>query len=452
VSQRRVAAAGAVSLAAYALLAVLSHSAVSWTVRMWALFAIVAITTAVPFVLMRTDRHEATTDSTDAASARLALGCAVAFGIAAAIALPIFAGDFWYYLAEGRLGAAGANVYTERLTAAALDSLPVPPNAWSITMPYGPAWVWIGTGLSRLTAPHVAWEFAAYKAVMFAAWATMLGLVYRSQRDAPASQLRSVFYLGWLPFPLVAAVAEAHNDIVMVALAVGWMIYGTAASAWPLAASLLVKYVSAPIVALAAADAVLRKSRQMLIVIGAVIVVALIIAVYWQDGALLAGLERNRAWRIYTPVALMDWLVRAKHIPPIAATIAIAVWRLLLGVLVVWYGWRYRRAPSRTSRAALSAVILMAIVLGSGYMHMHYFLWVLPGMVVASDRLLTVLAGPYVVLLPFMQILRLSEIGFSTPLRLTATLQMLVVAFWMVCAWRWWRRSPRRSPPEIRLA
>src|SRR5687767_5904288 len=107
---------------------------------MWALFAVVVVTTAIPFAIRNADRDDATPGAT---YARLAFGYAVAFGIAAAIASPIFAGDFWYYLAEGRLGAAGANVYTERLTAAALDSLPVPPNAWPITMPYGPGWVWI---------------------------------------------------------------------------------------------------------------------------------------------------------------------------------------------------------------------------------------------------------------------------------------------------------------------
>lgn len=438
---RRVKQAGAVSLTAYAVWAVLSYSATNGPIWMWAIFAVLVVTTAIPFAVMNAGR-----ETPGAAHARLALGYAVAFGIAAAIATPIFAADLWYYLAEGRLGAAGANVYTERLTAAALDSLPVPPNAWPITMPYGPGWVWIGTGLSRLTAPNVVWEFAAYKAVMFAAWLTTLGLVYRSQRDAPASQFRSVLYLGWLPFPLIAAVAEAHNDIVMVALATGWVISGTAASTWPLAASLLVKYASAPILALAVVDAVLRRTRQMIVVIGAAIAAALVIAVYWQDGALVAGLQRNQAWRIYTPVALMDWLVRAEHIPPIAATITNAMWRIALAGLVCWYAWRYRLAPSRSSRAALCAVIMIAIVLGSGYMHMHYLFWVLPPMLVASDRFLTMLAGPYIVLLPFMQVLRLSGTDFSTPLRLTATLQMLVVACWIVGAWRW--RGARVDPAD----
>jgi hypothetical protein len=79
---------------------------------------------------------------------------------------------------------------------------------------------------------------------------------------------------------------------------------------------------------------------------------------------------------------------------------------------------------------------MLAIVLSSGYMHTHYFLWVLPGLLLASDAFLLLLAGPYLVLLPFMQVIRVSGIGLSTPFRLTATLQLLVLACWIAGAWR----------------
>jgi len=433
---RRIHLSGTVSLAAYGLLTAISYTSIAHEAKMWLYLFTIGVTTLSPMVLWSLWRRAHLPAGDDAL--RLPLRYATAFGTVAACALPIFGADFWYYLAEGRLGASGANVYTERLTSAAMHDLPVPTDAILITMPYGPAWVWIGTALSGLVGPRVAWEFAAYKAVMFAGWLATLHLVCGALRDSPRLQLRSVLLLGWLPFPIIAAVGDAHNDIVMVALMTTWLARGSAASTWALVASALVKYASAPIVALAVVDGLVRRSSRTLLVLGAAIGVALVVAVvYWQDGALIAGLQRNRAWRQYTPVALMDWLVRAQGFPVILATIGKLIWRVALGGLVLWYGYRYWRAPSRLTIAALSAAVLVAVVLGAGYLHTHYFLWILPAVLLSNDRFLTALTAPYVLLLPFMQIQRISVIGMSTPFRLTVTLNVLVVGCWIAYACRW---------------
>jgi hypothetical protein len=52
----------------------------------------------------------------------------------------------------------------------------------------------------------------------------------------------------------------------------------------------------------------------------------------------------------------------------------------------------------------------------------------------ARGRVAAQLAAPYVLFLPFMQILRISGY-FSTPFRLTVTLNLLVATCWIGGAW-----------------
>ena len=425
---------GAVSLAAYALLAIVSYSDVPHGVRMAMYAGIMLVTTASPAWLLARTRSGETPPDPRAAS--IALRFAVGFGVLCAIARPIFGADFWYYLAEGRLAAGGGNVYTETLTEWAISGLPIQDFTRTVTMPYGPAWVWISTALSSATGPRLVWEFAAYKSVLFVSWLLTLWLVQRFVRATPGAQFRAVLLLGWLPLPLIASLVDGHNDIVMVVLMTAWLVSGRAGSAWALVGSMLVKYVSAPIVAIAVLDGVLQRSTRMLVALGlAVAATAVVIAVYWQDGALFAGLQQHLEWRIYTPYALFDWFVRARGLPPQLATAGIFTTRALLAAMVVWYAWRFLRAPSPGTRAALVTMTLVAFTLGARRLWSHYLLWFLPALVIASDRLLMALTGPFIALMPFMHVLRISNI-LNSPGRLTFMLYLGVVSSWVVIAYR----------------
>ena len=444
-SGQRIRSYGAVSLLTYALLTSVSHSSIPYGPKVWLFLVLITIATASPLVLFILMNRTGSAGSPRDAQA--ALRYAMAFGVVSAMATTVFGADFWYYLAEGRLGASGGNVYREVLTAEAINNLPVADRDLNTTMPYGPLWTWISTLVSAIVAPHVGLEFAAYKGLMFAAWLATLRLVYDALADSSALQFRAVLLLGWMPFPLIAGVVDAHNDMVMVALVTFWLVRGTGIGAVALVGSALIKYVSAAIVPLAVFDAVITRSGRVLFVLGlAIAAAAIVIFLYWQDGALIAGLRRNQAWRQYTPIGLLDWMVRAQVFPEILATIGKAVWRVALLGLVVWYADRHRRAPSPSSRAAVAAALFVAIALGAGYMHTHYFLWVLPAVLLASDRFLMGLAIPYVLWLPFMQLLRVSGGGLSTPFRLTATLNLLVVLCWIAYAWFSLRRRRFSTP------
>ena len=426
--QQQAHACGVLTLGSYVFLTVLSYSSVAHELRMWALLAVVSIATLSPLWLLSRRASLLATEE----DSRVALYYALAFGTLCALAVPIFARDLWYCIAEGRLAASGGNVYTQRLTEAALNELPVAPGARPLTMPYGPGWVWISVVLSRLTAPRVTAEFAAYKAVMFAGWLTMLLVVYGRFARAPALQLRSVVILGWLPFSLISAVAEAHNDIVMVGLMTIWIVRGTATSAWALAASILVKYATAPLTVLAGVDAMARRSTRTLVALAvATAVVLLVLFGYWQDGALVDGLERNLEGSLYTPVAMIEELFHAGLFSVGVATVMKATWRVLLVGLVGLYAWRYRNTSSVTLRAALTTVVFAALLLGAPYIHPHYLLWSLPGLLLSRDRFLMALFGPFILLMPFMQILRVSQIGMSTAFRLTALLHLLLAVYWI---------------------
>jgi hypothetical protein len=93
--------------------------------------------------------------------------------------------------------------------------------------------------------------------------------------------------------------------------------------------------------------------------------------------------------------------------------------------------------------------LFLAMVLGAPYMHTHYLLWVLPGLLLGSNQFLMVLAGPFILLMPFMQILRVSEIGMSTEFRLTASLHLLAVVCWIAYGLMYQARANESRPEPL---
>ena len=382
--------------------------------------ALLAMLTAIPAWLLSTP-HATEND------ARAAMRWAVLFGLLCVAALPTFGRDFWLYLAQGRHAALGANVYTEPMSPAAIAGVPLNDTAIGLTMTYGPLWVVISRALSTIAEGRLVWEFALYKLLFFAAWLFVIWQLVRSM-EAATDRWRAVLVLGWLPGSLLNAVADAHNDTVFVALLTIWLVdqrLGTMG----LIASVLMKYTTAPLIALAAVAAIRQRSFAVLagLVVGAGLVAA-ILAVYWQEGALIAGLSRNRLLLFYTPVSLIQHLGLPDPIEPIV----VLAWRAILAGVVLAYGVSYWRQPTASAFAGWVTVTLFAVVMASPYMFPHYLLWVLPSLLLSRDRLLMMAVGPLLVLLPFVQVVRrIAPLALYSHRRLTLGLWVGVLLCWV---------------------
>jgi hypothetical protein len=355
---------------------------------------------------------------------------ALLLGVCCALIPPNISRDFWYYLAIGRDASAGVNVYTTRLSDAAVAGLPLESGLYrSMTAPYGPVWVWLSAGLSSIVGSSRL-GYVGYKLLMFAAWAITLWLVYRALEDSERHQRRAVIVLGIVPLLPVETLINGHNDIVMVALLTPWLVRPD--QSWWLAASVLVKFVTAPLFVVAGIDALARRStRAVAGVVLSTVAASLIILWYWQDGALLAQARVSRSWELFTPAAVLSWGAQAEFWPFWVSATIIATWRLALIAAVVWYGWQHWQTCTRESLNAWATVTIGAILLGSNYILPWYLVWIVPSLLLAKNERLIWIAWPFLILMPLFDLLR--TFGFSGR-RLTVALYV-AAAGWLCIGW-----------------
>ena len=118
-------------------------------------------------------------------------------------------------------------------------------------MSYGPLWGLISAGVmliageSGLSSPPVQGSDRPV------AWIGSLHLVYRLTEGMPQNRrCLAIVVFGWAPAGVSQSLAEGHNDIAMVALTLLWLyllMRGRMQAPIALAASVLCKYVTAPL-------------------------------------------------------------------------------------------------------------------------------------------------------------------------------------------------------------
>ena len=199
----------------------------------------------------------------DEALLRLIFNWSLAFAAVCLLAFPVFTQDMWLSAVWGRMISAGINPYYQLFT----PGHPAPAcrstiSRWSCRMGRCGAssrrssWWWPATAFSPTGI--------LFKAVLAAAWIGSLALIERITRTRPARErCLAVCMFGWTPASVSQSLAEGHNDIALVALALLWMLLLLRAHwAAPVAlvASALCKYVTAPLLLIDAIDA-LRRER-----------------------------------------------------------------------------------------------------------------------------------------------------------------------------------------------
>jgi alpha-1,6-mannosyltransferase len=173
----------------------------------------------------------------------------VAFAVVCVLAFPLFTQDFWLSMAWGRMAAEGTNPYHNLFTDETLTGLPL--DHFPMVMSYGPGWAILSAVVMALTGKSVLAATILFKGVLLAAWLASLALI-RTMTAAkpPLDRCLALVVAGWMPLGVLQTVAEGHNDIFMVWLALMWLaLLGQGRWLAPIAltGSVLGKYVTAPL-------------------------------------------------------------------------------------------------------------------------------------------------------------------------------------------------------------
>ena len=372
----------------------------------------------------------------------------VAVGLCGILAAPMLTRDLWYYAAWARLTASGVDPYTTELPDPLREEFGI--LSFNPTMPYGPVWAYGAAALDRLVAPlGSSVELMAIKGVLVASWIAMIaGMDRLMRRRDLRSRLVGLAAMSVVPISVFQLVAEAHNDVVVMALVVWWLLLrenGSRLSPIPLAVSALMKYFTVPLLLFAAVEAWRRRRySELACAVLAGSAAAGVGFLFWQDGALLAGLTKNADWRwLSAPFAIE---LTVKNLAPFTwVAPAILLWRVVLVLGFAWYvrTW-WRSKDSDAAAYGMLAAFWLVVLMSAEYVWPWYLIWALPFVILAEDRFLAGLAWPIFVVLP------IAHAGWAGGQhRLGYRSGFMLILFWsIVIAWLWqaWLARARPSP------
>jgi alpha-1,6-mannosyltransferase len=176
----------------------------------------------------------------------------IAFALVCILASPVLYVDFWYPVVWGRMILVGANPYYTALNVnpGFLQGLPLGPT--KETMMYGPLWAVINGVIVGISGGSSLLSGFLFKVILAGAWIGSLKIIWLLLwQQTIWLQAFGLLFFGWLPISLIQAVADGHNDIFMVFFILLWL-YLLKQGKFLLAilfltASVLIKYVSAPL-------------------------------------------------------------------------------------------------------------------------------------------------------------------------------------------------------------
>lgn len=154
-----------------------------------------------------------------AISLRVGLGAVLAAHLVFLLAPPLFSADVFGYVDYARLWVLhGLEPYAHGAADAARDPV-VPFVRWrDIPTPYGPVFTFASAPLAWLSVPGALWASKAFAAALSLG---CCALVWRTARLRQLDPLRAVLLVGLNPLLLAYGVGGAHNDFLLLALALG---------------------------------------------------------------------------------------------------------------------------------------------------------------------------------------------------------------------------------------
>ena len=321
---------------------------------------------------------------------------AVVFAVVLAFALPVLVQDFWLSAGWGRLVAQGVNPYYVNLDSGVTAGLPL--DYLGLLMTYGPLWAIVSGIVMKVAGGSAVVAGALFKLVLALAWIGSLTMVRRLLRTrSAADQCVGMAIAGWLPLGVMQIVGEGHNDGGMVFLILLWLVLiergRTLASTGALTASVLIKYLSAPLFLLDLLHLVRSRGGRWIgywphAAVAASMTVAAL-AVFFRSPEFFASTAHMADWHFFTPRDAVVAVGRLAGIEPslgslggiLVVALALGVQGLFLVVLALGL-LRYIRDPGvETFRYAVLAVtggLLFGVV---GHVWPWFLAW---GLLVAA--------------------------------------------------------------------
>ena len=172
-------------------------------------------------------------------SLRTVMIAVIAWSLPLFLAVPIYSRDVYAYIGQGRLMLAGKDPYVEGISS--LDNwfmLGADPEWAEARTPYGPYFLWIAAGVVRLTNAQPDASVMLFRAVAYVGVVLCMIYVPKLARLHGINGARALWIAVANPLFLISFVASAHNDALMVGLAVAGVY--AAATKYPLLGILLV--------------------------------------------------------------------------------------------------------------------------------------------------------------------------------------------------------------------
>ena len=352
------------------------ETALSVVVSYWAGLGVAS--TAVLLLILSVQRQP---QSAGADLPRVLLRWSYAFAAVCAAAFPVFTQDLWLSAAWGRMIAAGINPFYTLFTPESLAGLPL--DHFPMPMSYGPLWGLLSAGLMLLAGGNAALAGILFKAAIGIAWIGALRLVYRlTGQQATHQRCMAIIVFGWLPAGVSQTLAEGHNDIAMVVLALLWLFWltrGEGRAPIALAASVLCKYVTAPLFAVDILWALRRERAGWRRYVQRMLIPALVVlatmALFYRSPEFFDGVRLVSTWYFLQPrdaVQAIEVAVGASLWPiEVAAAAAFP----LYAAFAAWSAWQ----EPTTERFLQMALAVMCAVLFAAVSHLWawYLVWTL---------------------------------------------------------------------------
>lgn len=153
----------------------------------------------------------------------LAVAC---WGAPLLLAVPIYSRDVYAYTGQGRLVAEGMNPYTTGISA--LNNwfmLGTDPSWAENRTPYGPLFLWLARGVVAVTGAQPDFSVLLFRVLAGAGVALCVVYVPKLAAAHGFNGARALWITAANPLFLISFIASAHNDSLMVGLAVAGTYY-----------------------------------------------------------------------------------------------------------------------------------------------------------------------------------------------------------------------------------
>jgi alpha-1,6-mannosyltransferase len=335
-------------------------------------------TLACGLVVLLVSRRSA---SPDEELLRLLFNWSLAFAGVCVLAFPVFTQDMWLSAAWGRMIAGGINPYYQLFTPETLTGLPL--DHFPMVMSYGPLWGVVSAIVMAMAGGSVLASGILFKAVLAAAWIAALVLIERITRTRPMRErCLAVSIFGWSPASVSQSLAEGHNDIALVALALLWLfllLRAHWAAPVALVASALCKYVTAPLWPIDAIAALRRQRVGWVDFLARQVAPGLLglatMGLFYRSPEFFHGLTVVSEWHFLRPTDALGAVEQLTGVPIRWLGIVVAV--LFVLHAAYWLAVSFWSPTMTTLQKATIAIMAAVLFAAVSHVWPWYAIWVL---------------------------------------------------------------------------